>query len=246
MGYSIEHYIDKGHSEEEAIILHENASNKVSLKNKIWAAKMKEKSPDYWSSRTETQLGYWINRGYNEEAAKEKLRKRQITFSLEKCIEKYGKEEGIIIFENRQRIWKSKVFNNETYIGGGRSKISEELFLKIIELMDLDDNIYLFSKNEKCIKNKNLGLTYKYDFCHLSKKKIIEFNGDFWHCNPELYESNYYHPVKNMHAKDIWEYDASKINLAESHGYNTLIVWERNYIQNPNNIIEKCINFLNC
>ncbi len=58
-----------------------------------------------------TSLEYWLNKGYSEEEAKKKLSERQRTFTLEKCIEKYGEEEGKRIYEDRQRRWIRSLYN---------------------------------------------------------------------------------------------------------------------------------------
>lgn len=44
--------------------------------------------------RNTNQVKYWVNKGYSEDEAKQKVSERQRTFTLEKCIEKYGEEEG--------------------------------------------------------------------------------------------------------------------------------------------------------
>ena len=85
---------------------------------------------------------------------------------------------------------------------------------------------------------------YKYDFAYLPTKKIIEFHGDYWHCNPDLYEANYYHKIKKMYAKEIWDYDKEKIELAKSYGYSVLVVWEADYCKNPEETINKCMDFI--
>jgi len=58
-------------------------------------------------NRTNTSsLQYWLNKcDGDEEKARECLRERQSTFSLEKCIKKYGEEEGIKRFNERQEKW---------------------------------------------------------------------------------------------------------------------------------------------
>ena len=42
---------------------------------------------------------------------------------------------------------------------------------------------------------------------------IIEYFGDYWHCNPKKYNENYFNQKKNKYAKEIWEYDSNKIDL---------------------------------
>lgn len=53
------------------------------------------------------RLDYYTSRGKTIEEAKQLLSERQRTFSLEKCIEKYGKEEGTKIFKQRQNQWQN-------------------------------------------------------------------------------------------------------------------------------------------
>ena len=69
-----------------------------------------------------TTLEYYLSKGMSEDEAKHALRKRQTTFSLEKCIEKYGEVEGIKRFKERQEKWLS---NFKRY---GFSIVSQNLF----------------------------------------------------------------------------------------------------------------------
>ena len=63
---------------------------------------------------------------------------------------------------------------------------------------------------------------------------LVEYNGDYWHCNPKKYSEDYFHSKKNKTAKEIWEYDKNKLDLANQRGYNYLIIWESDYKLNPN------------
>jgi hypothetical protein len=47
------------------------------------------------------QLDFYLKQGYTEEESKELLKNRQATFSLKKCIEKYGEEKGRQKWEER-------------------------------------------------------------------------------------------------------------------------------------------------
>jgi G:T-mismatch repair DNA endonuclease (very short patch repair protein) len=55
---------------------------------------------------------------------------------------------------------------------------------------------------------------------------IIEYFGDYWHCNPLKYDANYINVKKNLTAKEIWKYDESKLELIKSYGYNLEVIWE--------------------
>jgi hypothetical protein len=189
---------------------------------------------------------YWIKKGFSQEEAKKIISKKQSTFSLETCIEKHGDEEGTKIWKARQDNWKSKVFNDKTHISGGYSKIGEEFINSIIEILDkmgYDNSNSLYGKNEKFIKTKK-GNVYKYDLTFPNSKKIIEFNGDFWHANPILFEAEYLNKPKKMKANQIWEYDLTKKKAAEDNGYIVFVVWERDYRKNKAASIKSCLDFI--
>lgn len=93
------------------------------------------------------------------------------------------------------------------------------------------------SKKEKEIIKEIKKLGYKVDHSLRVDSKIydiyipklnlvIEYNGDYWHCNPKKYKEDYYHQVKGKTAKELWEYDKIKIDLVKGNGYNLEIVWE--------------------
>lgn len=93
-------------------------------------------------------------------------------------------------------------------------------------------------------KQLNIG-QYYYDM--YLDNKIIEYNGDYWHGNPDIYEFDDFIRISGNSgyvASDLWAKDAKKKLLAEEYGYSVLIVWESEYKEYHNFIIEKCINFL--
>lgn len=188
-----------------------------------------------------TQLSYYTDKGFSEDEAKILLKDRQTTFSLEKCIKKYGAEEGLKKWTLRQEKWKAKVFSNDQWIGKGTSALTENI---IIEIMKYGDENLLYGKNEKFIYDKENKRVYKYDITNLRNKKIIEINGVFWHCKPELYGDDYYNKIKKMFAKEIRDYDIYKLNIAKEHGYDVLVIWEDDYHNNPKETIVKCVNFI--
>jgi len=69
-----------------------------------------------------------------------------------------------------------------------------------------------------------------------SKNLIIEYNGDYWHCNPIKYSKDYFHKIKNKTAKEIWLYDKNRIDLLKRMGYTLEVIWEYDYNKTPNMI----------
>ena len=70
---------------------------------------------------------------------------------------------------------------------------------------------------------------------------IIEYFGDYWHCNPSKYDSDYFNQKKKKYAWELWEYDKEKLELIGSYGYNLEVVWESE-LKNNNKLIENIIS----
>ena len=188
----------------------------------------------------DTNIEYYINKGMTEEQAKNALAERQRTFTLEKCINKYGEEEGLRRFSERQQKWLKSLYNEFQSNGTGRSK--QSLFAKEIIKYCCDKLNISMPKSEKYIFDNVYNRSYAYDF--MFKNKIIEFQGDYWHCNPKLYKENFYNKVKQKTASEIWKYDKEKAECAQKYNYKVLHIWEMDYNQDKENILKKCIDFL--
>lgn len=70
---------------------------------------------------------------------------------------------------------------------------------------------------------------YLYDFMIIEKNIIIEYNGTYWHCDPRKYKKNYFNSKVGKKAKEIWEQDKIKIDLATGNGYDVLVFWEEDF-----------------
>lgn len=187
-----------------------------------------------------TNIEYYLNQGMSEEEAKQALHDRQATFTYEKCIKKYGEMQGNIIFSNRQQKWLKKLYENFQSNGDGRSKQSQfanNIIKECCKILKIS-----IPKKEKYLYWKKTHQAFAYDFVY--QNKIIEFQGDYWHCNPILYKSNFYNKVKQKTAQEIWNYDNIKKECAEHYGYNILYVWEYDYNNNEEETLKKCIDFL--
>ena len=229
---NIEYWINRGFTEEESRI---NVFNHQSN-----AAK----HVDYEKRLLPSNKEYWINRGFTEKESLDKVKNSQTTFSKDICIEKWGYEKGIDIFNDRTKKWQKSLFNNGN-IKGGYSKVSQELFFKINKIIEGNFKFALFN-SELCIREDQKN--YYYDFTDLNNKKIIEYNGDQYHANPNKYNENDcphpYYRDGSLTSGDIWEKDDFKLKLANKNGYEVLVVWDSEYKKNKELIIERCINFL--
>jgi G:T-mismatch repair DNA endonuclease (very short patch repair protein) len=190
-----------------------------------------------------TRVEFYIKQGYSEEKAIEELKERQATGRLDKFIKRYGDIEGRKRWKEKQEKWKSKVFNEKTCISRGESILSNDIIDDIV-LENKNNDSLLFGKEEKFIYDKEFKRAYKYDLTNENNKRIIEINGIYWHCKPCLYEPIYVHKVKKMTAQEIWDYDKRKIQLANEKGFIVLTIWEDEIYENPNDVINRCINFI--
>ncbi len=95
----IEYWLKRGYSEEEG----QQKISELQRKNSLRCSNKKKQNPEQYKDINSNQIGYWLKQGYSEEEAIEKVKERQSTFTLEKCIQKYGEIEGRKRFEERQK-----------------------------------------------------------------------------------------------------------------------------------------------
>lgn len=231
---SIEFWTDRGWTEEEAKI-------KISEMQKANSSKV---NPSNRCSNT--QLKWWTKKGYTEEEAKIEIAKRQKTFTKEKCIEKYGKEKGEIIYKNRQQRWRKtidKKYSKETQNEWRRnaafySKQSSQLFEYFYNmhkdtytcfLAPYTKEFFLMTPNKKF---------YLYDFCIKELGLIFEFNGSHVHANPEWPEEKlkyWRHCFTKETAEDNIKNYNQKILAAKEQGFDVIVIWDSD--KNPEDII---------
>jgi hypothetical protein len=217
----------------------EEAKAKISEYQKENAEKFKSKKilkPELFEDISQSQKKYWIRKGMTEDEAIKKVSEVQTTFSLEKCIERYGEEAGRKRWSERQEKW-AKNYKKSNY-----SKISQDLFWKLIDSgkINLSKKIHFatyhngkFSDDinrEHVINTENSVI--KPDFVILEDKKIIEFDGIYWH------NHNRRNKPENYKREKIRDENLIKA------GYQILRINEAELKENSEKTIEKCLNFL--
>jgi very-short-patch-repair endonuclease len=202
-----------------------------------WSKKCANYNPDSLKKAQQnnthtTRLDYWATKADGDLIkAKELLSERQRTFSLKKCIEKYGNEEGTKIWSERQKKW-SKNFKRQNY-----SAISQKLFRELLTYLTNLDLIFFATHSNVLMEgyhNKEYrltlsnGMTVLPDFLDLSQKKIIEFDGTYWHSEARK------NPLREKLREDFLTKD----------GFMVLRVSEADYRADPQTVIQNCLNFL--
>lgn len=85
---------------------------------------------------------------------------------------------------------------------------------------------------------------YFADILMPEKRKIIEYNGDYWHCNPKKYDADYFNKKIKKYAKDIWENDLQRRKSLENLGYSVLCIWESDFINNRQHVEHQIKEFI--
>lgn len=236
-----EFWVKKGYSEEESISLAYNQAKETSLKS----VEKRKKNGTYKDQKFKIPISkyYWISRGYTEEEAEE-LRKpflKECDGSLERYILKYGLEEGLQKFKERQL--KRKLTNLQRYgsvvINGYTSKESLKFFKPLYKKLRKNgikkEDIYWGIKGSKeyRLKSNLKNYNFFYDFTIKSKKIIIEYHNLFWHPRSnEIWKGI-------ISEEDAIARDKEKKDLAIQNGFQYIEVW------NDSNFKEKEKEILN-
>jgi very-short-patch-repair endonuclease/endogenous inhibitor of DNA gyrase (YacG/DUF329 family) len=91
--------------------------------------------------------------------------------------------------------------------------------------------------------------SYRYfiDIFSEKLKMVVEYNGDYWHCNPLIYSGTFFHPKKMKSASEIWKEDKERMTIIEQKGYRTFTVWETEYHNNKSDVLNRLVqNALSC
>lgn len=181
-----------------------------------------------------------------------------------RLINKYGEDEGLKRWDSRNKKCnldlngfiirhgtiegekKYTKFINEKAKYNKQSNIALKLFNNIIFQYDEinEDEVFVFSSingefrielddtEKQLLPVNNIYLDFAFN------NKVIEFYGDYWHKNPNKYD-----PSIPKH-KEIIDYDIKRENIIKNRNYDLLIIWEGDYVKEPEKITNLCIEFL--
>lgn len=152
--------------------------------------------------------------------------------SLKSFIDRYGENEGIIKYKS---FWDNRELTSSTY-----SKQSQELFNRIYDILpvELKNSTYYGTHNKEFGKYDDVNkLYYFYDFVINDIKFCVEYNGDYWHGNPKKYSGDDVLAIRNKKYDEIWKFDKEKVSFLQNLGYDVIVIWESDYVENPERII---------
>jgi very-short-patch-repair endonuclease len=88
-------------------------------------------------------------------------------------------------------------------------------------------------------------ISYIYDFYIPNLNLIIEYNGNFWHCNPKKYQKDQivkFPRQKQFRVQDIWARDKNKSEAAVERGYKFEVLWEDVYSSEGMNAVQAILD----
>lgn len=83
------------------------------------------------------------------------------------------------------------------------------------------------------------------DECNEELKIAIEYNGDFWHCNPEKWASDQYNKAIKMTAGEKWTTDLNRKRVLTKLGYEVLVIWESEWVKDKEKCLDRIKNKIN-
>lgn len=236
---SYKYYLTKINPDTNQLYTEDEAKKIISQKRSISS----EKSAIQRRGKTGVtgrSIQYWINKGYSEEDAKNKVKEIQSTNNIETYIKKYGEQDGIQKWIERNKKWgeKMQIKKMESgHIGSAYSNASKLFFDNIVSKLK-ENNIYFekiyygekeFSKWDK--ENKRV---YFYDFVIPEVNLCVEYNGLKFH--PKEGDVNWVGLFGNTYEYKI-QYDKRKLDIIKSCGYKTIVVWEDDDLEEKINYI---------
>ena len=82
------------------------------------------------------------------------------------------------------------------------------------------------------------------DECNGSLHLILEFFGDYYHCNPRKYAGDFYNTTLHMTAADRWQYDRRRLAAFRKAGFTPLVIWECDWAKDPQGVLLKVRTFM--
>lgn len=157
-------------------------------------------------------------------------------------VSKYGKEEG----EKRYAEWLDARSNIVCY-----SVKANEFFFGLDKFLKKNgiikgklDTVFQGKSNKE--KHLICGKEGYYLDYYIEKLKInVEYFGDYWHFNPNIYESTYYNDSLGKTAQEKWSIDKYRIdNIEKCHGIRTIVIWESDVDKNPQQVMDNILKVI--
>jgi very-short-patch-repair endonuclease len=146
-----------------------------------------------------------------------------------------GEERKIKFAETMKNVWSNKEHRNKISQQMKQRRNSYEFKQKLASSSKNGRLSKLHRKIKQTLRLEEIGFLseqvidkFFVDELNLNKKIIIEINGDYIHANPKSFKPNDVIKIlgKRYTAQEKWDYDKQRKDFLESLGYNVLVIWE--------------------
>lgn len=219
-----EYWTSRGYNEDDAIL----KVKEFQQKQGNIAGKNRKENPEKYKDRFSTSLEYWIKRTNTIEEAIDKYKDRQTTFSLEKCINKYGQIIGEQKWKERQEKWQNNLNNKSDEEKQRINKLKDgssiDFFLKKGYSIEEAKKLYKISCKKKVCpttlghsSKESLKIFEPLYYLLIEKYNVkvndiyigFKFSKEFYICTDERY---YFYDFTIISKKIIIEYNGSKFH----------------------------------
>jgi len=130
---------------------------------------------------------------------------------------------------------------NRANFSGGVSNLEIQVVKELVKIPEIKDSFYYASGNKQAnFINYDTKRNYRVDFFNKEYNIVIEIQGDYWHCNPDIYSHDYFHKHKKKIAQDIWKEEEVKVSLIEKEYSCTYVeIWEKDWKDNQKLVIDR-------
>lgn len=217
------------------------------------------------SAHTVRSVEYWILRGLSLNEAKEQVRLVQGRSHSAERNERWQKSLSSKAQHERDLINLKKSHSIQGYMARGMtfeeahiakeqhtiellrrlentkqySNVSQQLFDMIRDSIGGEHIQYATNGGERTVKHR------KVDFYDPISKIVIEFQGDYWHANPDVVKENFVRhdgkTAEEIRSKDTWR---AELIASSREVSNLILVWERDFRRNPRNTAESLIKII--
>lgn len=204
---SVAYWIKKGLSSEDA------------------KARVKQIQTISWTRLTDSERTERISRWIKTMDSKTTEEKNLLNFKKGHSAEAYMASRNIS-YEDALELSIAHYAKRSRYSG-----VSQELFWKVSELLG-ESYLYFAALNyEYQIGGKCI------DFFDGKSYTLVEFNGDYWHCNPATYRPDFVRYGKT--ACEVWEHDKKRQDMIKSvlPECEIVNVWESDYLRSPDKVV---------
>jgi len=224
-----------------------------------------EKGLKKWLERTNTKENFIKRYGINEGIKKWNKHINNIKKSKENFIRVHGLEEGtkrwdtfkksvaktkdnfirVHGLEEGTKRWENYKNSNAGYRASKQSlAFFEPLTKHLINKGINSEDIWFGSNDSMEFKIETKDKLYSYDYTILSKKIIIEFNGNHVHPSKELLGEKWNDwkcAWSGESADEKHSQDMKKLKIAENEGFTVIEIWD---FEDRNEALEKCLKLV--